>query len=94
MLALQRRQQIRFVTLEKPNAWVVFAFLVEQNGNETLIVSEPKIVRIIQKKTVFALPAPRAKNQTGFASVKSPYVSAFFSKETQNFSLFARPPTF
>ncbi len=49
MLKPNTQQHIKFITVEKPTAWLVVAVLVEMMGDEMVSVSEPKVVKIIQK---------------------------------------------
>jgi hypothetical protein len=50
MLNIRSQQHIRFAKIEQAHAWVVVAVLVETVGNETVAISEPKVVKIIPKK--------------------------------------------
>ncbi len=106
MIELRTHQHIRFVTVEKPTAVFVYAILLETTGNETIAVSEPRIVKIIQKKgqlalkgttptTIYILPAPQEVIGTKVSKVISPYFAYIFGSETSNFiiGLAAQPPT-
>jgi hypothetical protein len=102
----QSKRHIRFATVEKPTAWVVVAILVEKRGNETIILSQPKIVRIIPKNTADqALPEAvgqklylagpiQAPTRTSF--IVSPYTSVLFSQTNLNIKsgIAPQPPTF
>ena len=105
MLTLHAQRKIKFFAVEKPTLWLIYAAVVEIRGEETLIVSEPKLVKVRQKQ-VIALPGRQTKNvplaisapitKTAFAgSIASPYFSYEVSKDP-NFLVWynARPPTF
>jgi hypothetical protein len=105
-MQLPQKQQIRFARIEKPTASVVVAFLVEEQNGETVIVSEPKIVKIIPKKVAQALRGTVSKIQKIFAlgsgkkevieistAIPSPYVSEFFKALDFTPTIYARPPT-
>jgi hypothetical protein len=106
MLKPQTQQHIRFITVEKPTAWVVVAVLVEMNGEETIAVSQPKVVRVIPKaqaalkgatvQSPFLLSAPVEISASHFESLVSPYFAYIFGSEKSNFitGLAAQPPTF
>src|SRR4051812_16534674 len=106
MIQLRTQRHIRFAKIEKPTAWVVVAVLVETNGDETVIVSEPKIVRVIPK-TVVALTG--TVSETGILTLTSPkpdteYTEAIISPFTSTLFGFSntkvitglapQPPTF
>jgi hypothetical protein len=103
MSQIKIQKRMKFVTVERPTAWLVVAFLVEFQDGVEVIVSEPKVVKVILKKKalelgsnskMFALSGPVSCAKCASRLVASPYVAFFNTKETQNFSLFARPPTF
>ena len=48
-LAIRTRRSIKFARIEREDSFAVFAFVIEQNGNETIILSEPRLIRIIPK---------------------------------------------
>ncbi len=98
-----KKQHIRFATLEQPHAWVVVAFLIETNGNETIAVSDPKVVKIIPKSqfalkagnlSSFALSAPQEIVST-LSLQRSPYVVSLFGYSNSEvvIGLAAQPPT-
>jgi hypothetical protein len=105
MLNIRTQKHIRFAKLDRGDAWVIVAVLVEEIGNET-IISEPKVVKIIQKNTLalsgsvqshqFLLKAPTQLAQSQSESLVSPYFAYIFGSEKSNFitGLAARPPTF
>ncbi len=104
MLKPQSQQQIRFITVEKPTAWYVLAVLVEMNGEETVSVSQPKVVKIIPKvkalkggtsQNQFLLTAPVDISAAELSSLVSPYFAHIFGSEKSNFivGLAAQPPT-
>lgn len=49
MLNIHTERSVRLMTIERPTAWIVVAFLVETCGTETTVVSGPRIVKVIQK---------------------------------------------
>jgi hypothetical protein len=106
MLKQRTQQHIRFAKIEQPNAWVVVAVLLETTGNETVAISEPKVVKVIPKAQ-FALPGGKKQSSAVLLlsapyvayfghSLTSPYFSLIFGSEKSNFiiGLAAQPPTF
>ncbi len=106
MLKIQPQRKVQFVTVERPTAWLVVAFLTEMRGEEAIIVSKPKIVKVILKRAMallegknkastLALPAPKAEIKIKAVSIKSPYVSVIFGYSNSDvvIGLAARPPT-
>lgn len=100
------QRKIEFATLERPNAWIVVAFVVEFHGEEKIIVSAPKVVKVILKKnlaltdgkkqqTLLALPAPISHAFAVQAPLPSPYVATIFGFSNSDvvIGLAARPPT-
>jgi hypothetical protein len=107
MLNIQAQRKVQFATVERSNAWVVLAFLTEIQNGETVIVSEPKVVKVILKHspqlpsgkksqtTLLALPAPVSLEKTIELPIVSPFVSAIFGFSNSDvvIGLAARPPT-
>ncbi len=105
MLQIHTQRKVEFMKIERANAWVVVAFLVEYALDERKVVSGPKVVKVIlktanalpsgKKQALLALPAPVS---TSFA-VTAPIVSIYFpntfgfSNSEFVISLAARPPT-
>lgn len=108
MVDIQIKRNIRFVTVEKPNAWLVLAVLVEIRDGLTVAVSEPKIVKIIQKKfaalsgnvqkrKISQLSAPKILVNQSHArhGIISPYSTSFKYLDSHTIPWFsAQPPTF
>jgi hypothetical protein len=106
MLKIHRKQHIRFATIEQPTRFVVVAVMLETVGNETVAISEPKIVKIIPKaihllsstkaspRAILSLSAPVQSSTVG--NIVSPYFAHIFGSEKSNFivGLAAQPPTF
>src|SRR4051812_8438059 len=57
MSNIQTKQHIRIFSVERDTARVFFAALVEIHDGQPVIISEPKIIRIIAKHNP-ALPGP------------------------------------
>jgi hypothetical protein len=106
MLKLRTQQHIKFFRVEKSNATYVYALLVETNGTETISVSDPKLVQVVQKKgqlalkgsvslTKYVLPEPQVHLPSKNKKLESPYFSILFGSEKSNFiiGLAAQPPT-
>jgi len=97
-------QHVRFVEIDRPNAVLVVAFLVETRNGETVIVSEPKIVKVTRKKSFalqgsvscLSLCAPLNFSVKKEHIVASPYISLIFGESNVDFvpGLAAQPPTF
>jgi hypothetical protein len=108
MINLHAQRKVEFMTVERPTAWVVVAFLVEIRGDERTVLSGPKVVKVILKansslpggkkepKAVLALPAPVSMAFAVQVPVVSPFASNIFGFSNTEFvvSLAARPPTF
>jgi hypothetical protein len=109
MLNIHVQRKVEFMTIEKPMAWVVVAFLVEIRGDERIVLSGPKVVKVILKKNagllegkkqggnvVLALPAPVSMAFSVQAPIVSPFASNIFGFSNSDLvvSLAARPPTF
>jgi hypothetical protein len=103
MLKIQQEKSIKFITVERPNASIVLAFLVVKEGEKIIYISEPRIAKVIPKVAVKALPAPKVGILLleGPISLKeigqpilSPFAREFFATSSGvPTSLFARPPT-
>lgn len=103
MLKPNTQQHIKFITVEKPTVWLVVAVLVEMMGDETISVSQPKIVKVIQKaralagstQSQFLLSAPAVVQLSKSQAQVSPYFAFIFGSEKSNFitGLAAQPPT-
>lgn len=106
MLTLHSKQHIRFVTVEKATGLFVYAILLETTGNETLAVSEPKLVKIIPKKANLGLAgtngvssrwlvAPIEDLIAQTSKIASPYFAFIFGSEASNFitGIAPQPPT-
>jgi hypothetical protein len=98
-----QKQRIKFAKIEKPTCTYVVAFLVEEQNGETVIVSEPKIVKVIAKKAALAIKGavqkilalgsgPKAAVKISSA-IPSPYISLFVKESIFTPSIYARPPT-
>jgi hypothetical protein len=106
MLNIHTQRKVQFATVDRGTALVVVAFLVETVGNETRVISGPKIVKIILKKnlelsgsvksqTVLALPASISNKLVSEKLFVSPYFAQLFGKNSEFVvSLAARPPTY
>ncbi len=107
MLKLNPQRKVKLVTVERPTAWLVVAFLTETRGDETVVISAPKIVKVILKQSkalieakktnaVLALPAPVGLDAVIEIPTASPYVSSIFGYSNSDvvIGLAARPPTF
>ncbi|MBX4197802.1 hypothetical protein KW782_00505 [Candidatus Parcubacteria bacterium] len=103
MINIQTKQHIRFAKVEQPTAWVIVAILLETTGDETVAISEPRIVKVIPKNntslkagfdTRFILNAP-VEILIHTAPFASPYANLLFGSRKSNFitGLAARPPT-
>ncbi len=104
MLKLHSKQHIKFATIDRGNAWVVVAILLETRGNETFAISEPKIVKIIAKsaqlalsgsvKSTYFLPEYKAQTILKKHAVVSPYINHFGHSSSNIIPLLsAQPPT-
>lgn len=105
MLKINTKRHIRCCTVETPTAWLVVAVLLETRGNETIAVSEPKVIKVIQKVTytlggstsVFSYPkltAPEILSTIKVGKILSPYVPNFgFGQSNIITGLAAQPPT-
>ncbi|MDQ3076566.1 MAG: hypothetical protein M3Q63_00715 [bacterium] len=106
MIQLRTQQHIRFVTVEKPTAIFVYAILLETTGNETVAISEPKLVKVVARKgqlalkgtvptLVQALPAPLEVIGMRVSKVVSPFFAFIFGSEVSNFimGIAPQPPT-
>ena len=98
------KQHIRFTTIEKSTAWIVVAVLVENDGVDTVAVSEPKIVRIIPKPKSLVLTGSVGNPKLCLSCpeqvlkikspVKSPFSILFGYSNTDLLVWYcARPPT-
>lgn len=109
MLKLNPQRKVKLVTVERPTAWLVVAFLTETRGEETIIISGPKVVKVILKQSkalvggkkqgnaaVLALPAPVSTSFAVITPIASPFVSYIFGFSNSDvvMGLAARPPTF
>ena len=105
MLKLHTQQHIRFAKVDRGDAWVVVAVLFETTGNETVAISEPKVVKIIPK-AIHKLSGSKSSPQANLSltapleelsnrSIISPYFAHIFGSEKSNFiiGLAAQPPT-
>lgn len=109
MLKIHSKRHIRFATLEQPTAWVIVAVLLETRGNETIALSEPRVVKVIPKdgrltlpgtfvsssfNAPLALPASHAIVKNLVSSIISPFVSSFNISDKEFVMWFsAQPPT-
>ncbi len=104
MLKVNNKQHIRFIRLEQPTVWVVLAILLETRGDETVAISEPKVVKIIPKtvrmlagtvgSSVLAL-GTSACQAPACRAVASPYIGAIFGTVNSRviIGLAPMPPT-
>lgn len=101
----KKQNQIHFKAVETPTAWVVFAFAWKVVDG-SVVYSEPRIVRVIQKKET-ALAGNTASQKCGTlllcgkttakqlveAAIPSPYAFEYFKKRTGLLTWFgALPP--
>jgi hypothetical protein len=107
MLKIHTQRKVEFMTVERPTAWVVVAFLVEIAGDERTVISGPKVVKVILKSAtglpsgkkaasaMLALPAPISMAFAVQAPLESPYVTSLFGFSNSDLviGLAARPPT-
>ncbi len=106
MIKLHSKQHIRFVTLDKGTVFEVYAILLETEGRETVAISEPKLIRIIQKNTlalrgskktvsILTLATSAISNKQKISGVVSPYITSIFGYPNSQFvmGLSAQPPT-
>ena len=106
MLNIKVQQHIRCGRVETPTAWLLVAVLLETRGTETVVVSEPKVIKIIPKpvqlalggsyaKTSYFLAAPTILASSSYSKILSPYIPLFgFSHSGNITGLAAQPPTF
>jgi hypothetical protein len=107
MLQLHRKREIKLATVEKATAWIVVAVAIETEGGEIIYVSEPRIVRVIPKKTL-ALKGEITRGKKVLTlkgttkphskplqtSVLSPYAVDLKIRDEQSMvGIAARPPT-
>jgi hypothetical protein len=104
MLKLHSQQHIRFAKVDRGDAWVVVAVLFETTGNETVAISEPKIVKVIPKAQ-YALPSGSKTHQVLLLAapaqvlvehaIASPYFTQIFGYSDSNFitGIAPQPPT-
>lgn len=104
MLTLHTERKIKIFPVEKPTMWLFYACVVEVQGDEIILVSEPKLVKV-QKKEVALLPGCVSCNKPLLitapiktTAVPNSIVSPYFSYEVNREPLFsiwhnARPPT-
>jgi len=108
MLQIHTQRKVEFMTVERPTAWIVVAFLVEYAYDERKVISGPKIVKVILKtatalpdgkkpgsKPLLALPAPVSLAFAVTAPIISQYFPNIFGFSNSEFvtGLAARPPT-
>ena len=105
MKSIQVKRNIRFFTIERADAWVVLAAVIEIHDGKEIPVSEPKIVRIIakkfaviagnvEKKKVPALTAPKILFNKIVRGVISPFCTSFKYLAANSIPWFsAQPPT-
>jgi hypothetical protein len=103
MLKIHESQQIKFLTVEKPTAWIIVAVLVNTEGDRIVSVSAPKIVKIVPKKAACALPGACAESMMLLEGARpqmvyrepviSPYVNAVVEEPCVLAWVGARPPT-
>ncbi|MEO8637596.1 MAG: hypothetical protein ABI430_01705 [Candidatus Taylorbacteria bacterium] len=103
MIEISRKKNIRFVTVERGAVQMVLAFIVQEEGGEIVKISNPRIVRIISKKTallsgtaenspeILLLSAPKGKAQK-HEFIISPYISEFVSSLDFFISQMTRAP--
>ena len=102
MFELQTKRNIRCFTVERATVRLVFAALVEvQNGVEVL-VSEPKLIKVLPKATatlpagkkpVLALPGIETQVAHTTVAYVSPFVSLLFGNSELVINLAPQPPT-
>jgi hypothetical protein len=105
MKTLQIKRNIRFATVEKADAWVVLAVLVEIHDGRPVPVSEAKVVKIISKKfaaltgnvkknKILALTAPKNFSNKIRHGIISPFCTSFKYLASNSIPWFsAQPPT-
>jgi hypothetical protein len=109
MLKIYSKRHIRFATVEQPTAWLVIAVLLETTGDKTIALSEPRVVKVIPKESMLALPAvfvsssfkaplalpaPHAIVKAIAEPTESPFASLFNTSNNQFIVWFsAQPPT-
>lgn len=83
MIGIHTQRVVRVVTVEKPTAWFVVAVVVETRNNESYIVSEPRILKIIPKQVQPTLEGKVASSPllggktSHFAKITAPIVSPY-----------------
>lgn len=104
MLNLYQKRFVRFVTTETPEARLIVAVLFETRGNETVVVGEPRIVKVVPKEPqklllgsgqkILCLEAPCIETKT-VSCIPSPFYTTIFgyTNSDTSISLLARPPT-
>jgi len=106
MLKTLTKRHVRLVKVEKPTVWLIVAILLETTGEETIVIGEPRIVKVISKKIsllpgtvrnsneIYFLSTPKGEISNSSQTISSPYVQEFAYSNLDTLScFFARPPT-
>lgn len=101
----QKQNQIHFKVVETPTAWVVFAF-AWKIVDGSVIYSEPRLVRVVQKKEtalagkiasrgeICLLAGKYAAAEQSEDAILSPYANLFVFENTFTPTRSPRSPTF
>jgi hypothetical protein len=105
MNAIQIKRHIRVAKIENSTQWLFVAVVLEEQGGVMVAVSQPRVIKIIQKPNsalpgkisqaiTFKLASPLSKTQTRTSRIQSPYVSILFGTTSEVIvGLAAQPPT-
>jgi hypothetical protein len=102
MLKIHEKQYVRFITVEKPTAWIIAVVYIREVGGEIVSVSQPRVIRIISKTshTLRGSISEKTLLLKGEASASdyqekiiSPYHAPFHNNLEILSWYFARPPT-
>lgn len=96
MLVPYKKQYIKFSRVEDAEKVLVFATLFENNGQEEVTLSEPKLIRVIFKSSAaktLLLAVGSRRFAHSVQPIVSPFVQRFFASYSIPHFSYARPPT-
>jgi hypothetical protein len=96
MLQKYSKRYIHFVTVEEAARTLVYAVLMQNDGQKTVALSEPRLVRVIIKEDfsyTFALGAAVQAAISYAQPIVSPFVDFFVQSQAVPSFSYARPPT-
>ena len=103
MLNVHTERHIRIIKGENAHAFIIAAVVVETREGQTVVVGEPRILKIIPKQgstlpgrvtKTRALAGQIRKETIPQASLVSPYISFVYTSEKHDIPwYYSRPPT-